>query len=105
MTTTVTSSTHLTVLSLKSYHTCLFLPTITDVWRLYTDASTRGIGSSLCIFRDGEWMPVSFYSCQLIPRERNYPIMELEVLASVEHFRFYLSDARSQFSLTILHFC
>ncbi len=75
-------------------HTSLFLPTVTDVCCPYTDSSTRGIGSGLCIFRDGEWMLVSFYSRQLILRERNYPIVELEalaVLASVEHFCFYLS--------------
>ncbi len=76
------------------HHSSLFLPSITDVWCVYTDASTKGIGGCLCIYREDNWVPVSFYSRQLSAREKNYPIVELEalaVLATIEHFRFYLS--------------
>ncbi len=51
-------------------------------------------------------MPVSFYFRQLILRERNYPIVELEalaVLASVEHFCFYLFGCLFTILLTTLH--
>ncbi len=62
------------------HHSSLFLPNVTDAWCVYTDASTKGIGGCLCIYRDDCWVPVSFYSRQLIAREKNYPIVELEAL-------------------------
>ncbi len=74
------------------HHSSLILPVSNDAWCLYTDASTRGIGGVLCVYRNNSWTPVSFYSRQLLPREANYAVTDLEalaLLASVQHFRFY----------------
>ncbi len=82
------------IISAVSDHASLVVPNSNDAWCVYCDASYQGIGGALCVFRDDKWMPCSFYSRQLLPRERNYPIIDLEALAllcTVQHFHFYLS--------------
>ncbi len=70
------------------------IPTYSDSLCIFSDASTTGIGGTLCVYRDSQWQPCSFYSRQLFPRERNYAILDLEalaLLATVRHFHYYLS--------------
>ena len=71
----------------------LNVPCSHDKFILHTDASGRGIGSVLNVFRDGEALPVAFYSRQLRGAETRYSATELEALAvvsSVQHFVHYL---------------
>ena len=75
---------------------CLSIPSACDVFTLVTDASSRGIGSVLCVTRESCELPVAFHSRQLRARERNYSASELEGLAVVEairHFEIYLFGA------------
>ena len=71
----------------------LTLPLTNDEFVLQTDASGVGLGAVLSVKRDGEELPVAFYSRKLQPRERRYCATELEGLAvvdSVRHFDAYL---------------
>ena len=71
----------------------LNVPCSYDKFILHTDASGRGIGSVLNVFRDGETLPVVFYSRQLRGAETRYSATKLEALAvvsSVQHFVHYL---------------
>ncbi len=57
------------------------------------DASTRGVGGALCVFREDVWMPAAFCSRQLQLRETRYTITELEaltMLTSIKKFANYL---------------
>ncbi len=60
-----------------------------DDLKLYTDASGDGIGACLHGVRDGEELPIAFFSRQLRPAERNYSITELESLAIVAALRHF----------------
>ncbi len=67
---------------------------ITDSFSIFTDASTSGIGGTLCIYKNSSWQPCSFYSRQLLPREKNYSSLNLKalaVLATVHQYDYYLS--------------
>ena len=69
------------------------LPLLSDCFVLQMDASQVGLGAVLSVQRDGEELPVTFYSRKLQPRERRYSATELEglaVVASVHHFDAYL---------------
>ena len=71
----------------------LTLPTDKDNFILQTDASGVGIGAVLSVQREGEELPVAFFSRKLKERERRYSATELEGLAVVEgvsHFEIYL---------------
>ena len=71
----------------------LTLPVPSDQFVLQTDASGVGLGAVLRVTRDGEELPVAFYSRKLQPRERKYSATELEGLAvvvAVAHFDAYL---------------
>ena len=71
----------------------LTLPVPADSFLLQTDASGVGLGAVLSVVRDGEELPVAFYSKKLQPRERRYSASELEglaVVAAVHHFQPYL---------------
>ena len=71
----------------------LTLPTIDDQFVLQTDASGRGVGAVLSVIREGQELPVAYFSRKLKPRERRYSATELEGLAvvnSVQHFDVYL---------------
>ena len=71
----------------------LTLPTSRDNFLLQTDASGVGLGAVLSVVRDGEELPVAFWSRKLQPRERRYGATELEglaVVAAVNHFDAYL---------------
>ena len=77
-------------------HVSLIIPSILDSYSLHTDASGCGVGACLHVHREGEELPVAFFSRQLQGAERNYSITELETLAIVsalKHFQFYLYGA------------
>ena len=71
----------------------LTLPTIDDQFIVQTDASGRGVGAILSVVRDGQELPVAYFSRKLKPREMKYSATELEGLAvvnAVQHFDVYL---------------
>ena len=71
----------------------LTLPVVGDQFLLQTDASGVGLGAVLSVIRQGEELPVAFYSRKLQPRERSYSASELEGLAvvtAITHFDAYL---------------
>ena len=72
----------------------LHIPISGDKFLLQTDASGRGIGAILSVIRDGEELPVSFFSKKLKPAETRYSATELEcqaIIRGVEHFAVYLT--------------
>ncbi len=70
-------------------HVVLCVPRPDEDLVLYTDASGDGIGACLHVIRDGVEFPVSFYSWQLRPSEKNYSVTELESLAIVASIRYF----------------
>ena len=76
-----------------SNNVILTIPSISDTYTLHTDASGFGIGACLHVIREGQELPVAFYSRQLQGAEKNYSITELETLAivaSLKHFEYYV---------------
>eukprot|EP01029_Cantina_marsupialis_P022511 TRINITY_DN549_c1_g1_i2.p2 TRINITY_DN549_c1_g1~~TRINITY_DN549_c1_g1_i2.p2 ORF type:complete len:1430 (+),score=268.62 TRINITY_DN549_c1_g1_i2:4611-8900(+) len=67
----------------------LFYPDLNKSFTLYCDASDVGIGSALCQPDKTKDRPVSFYSRTLSSTERNYPIMDRELLALVASIKNY----------------
>ena len=60
---------------------------------MHTDASRSGLGAVLNVRRNGEDLPVAFFSRQLRPAERNYSVTELEALgavAAIDHWLHWL---------------
>ena len=77
-------------------HVSLIIPSISDTFTLHTDASGAGVGACLHVIRNGEELPVAFYSRQLQNAEKRYFITELETLAivsSLKHFQFNIYGA------------
>ena len=75
------------------YRVMLHVPAISDVFVVHTDASGLGLGGVLNVIRNGNTLPVSFFSTQLRDAERRYSATKLEaqaVLATVSHFYYYL---------------
>ncbi len=71
----------------------LCIPQHSDSFVLHTDASGAGVGGCLHVLRDGEELPVAFYSRQLKSAEKQYSVTELESLAivsSIKHFDYYV---------------
>ena len=71
----------------------LTIPTPKDTFILQTDASTEGIAGILNVVREGEELPVGFYSRKLHPAEARYSATEIKCLAivrSIQHFGVYL---------------
>ena len=58
----------------------LCIPCPSDIFELCTDASTREVGSVLCVQRKEKELPVAFYSRQLRDPECRYSSTELEAL-------------------------
>ena len=65
---------------------------------LQTDASEQGLGAVLSqLEENGEEHPVAFASRKLLPREKNYSVVEKECLAivwSLQMFHMYLYGQR-----------
>ncbi len=75
----------------------LYVPLLTDELCLYTDASGMGIGECLHVVREGDELPVAFFSRQLRGAEKRYSVTELEslaIVAVVAHFNVYLERAK-----------
>ncbi len=76
-----------------SCNVVLFMPTPSDRFILYTNASSVGVGVCLHADREDEEVPISFYSRQLCGAEKNYSVIELESLAivsAIKHYNRYL---------------
>ena len=74
----------------------LTIPSQRDCFSLHTDASGLGVGATLNVIRDGEELPVAFYSKQLQGAQKYYSATELEALAifkAVHHFDHFLMGA------------
>ena len=74
----------------------LRLPDLDIPFILQTDASDIGVGAVLLQESEGVKFPIAFASKKLLPREKNYSVIEKECLAivwSVEKFRRYLFGA------------
>ena len=72
----------------------LFIPHLSDKLLLQTDASSKGIGAVLSVVRDGQELPVGYFSKKLKKAEQNYAATELECLAvirAIDHFAVHLS--------------
>ena len=75
----------------------LTVPSHKEDFVLHTDASGKGIGATLNVWRDGKELPVAFFSKQLQGAQHNYSATELEGLAlfkSVNYFAHYLYGTR-----------
>ncbi len=86
-----------TIISSITHHTSLVIPNCDEVWCVFSDASLCGIGGVLCVSRYHCWVPCSFFSRQLLPREQKFAATELEALAlleTLEHFKLYLAKKR-----------
>ena len=68
----------------------LNLPVPSDNFILQTDASYVGLSGCLTVYRNGEELPVAFYSRQLKPAETRYTVSEIECLAALEAIRYFL---------------
>ncbi len=74
-------------------HVVLTIPGPEDEFVLYTDASGDSIGGGLNVNRSDGEKPVTFFSRQLKPAERNYSVTELEsltIVASINHFEYHV---------------
>ena len=60
----------------------LFIPHLSDKLLLQTDASSKGIGAVLSVVRDGQELPVGYFSKNLKKAEQNY--------AAIDHFAVHL---------------
>ncbi len=75
------------------YSVSLYVPLVSDSFVLECDASGSGIGAALSVERDGDRLPVAFFSRQLHGAQARYSAQELEGLAlfeSVKHFAYFL---------------
>ena len=61
----------------------LKIPDVKKPFVLRTDASEVGLGAVLMQEHDGQLFPVTYLSKKLLPRERNYSVVEKECLAIV----------------------
>ena len=71
----------------------LCLPDIDQVFILRTDASDIGLGAVLMQEHDRTKFPISFASRKLLPRERNYSVIEKECLGviwGIQKFQAFL---------------
>ena len=67
----------------------LNVPVSNYIFVLQTDASYCGVSGVLSVFREGEELPVAFYSRQLKDRETRYSATEVEYLAAFEAIRYF----------------
>ncbi len=72
---------------------CLYVPCNSDVFVLECDASSTGVGAVLSVKREGNCLPVAFFSRQLKGSQSRYSAQELEGLAvyeAIRHFSYFL---------------
>ena len=71
-------------------------------FRLETDTSDFATGTVLSIQKDDKWHPVAFSSHAMSPEERNYLVVDKEmllVIRALEQWRHYLEGAKHQFDI------
>ena len=71
----------------------LKLPDLNKRFILQTDASDKAVGAVLMQEHDDQKFPVAYASKKLLPREKNYSVIERECLAivwGIEKFNRYL---------------
>ena len=91
--------------SLKSWFTTtpiLAYPDNDCQFRLETDASDFATGAVLSILKNDKWHPVAFSSHVISPEERNYPVVDKEMLLvihALEQWCHYLEGAKHQFDI------
>ena len=74
-------------------HPVLKAPDFDMPFEMYCDASEHGIAAVLTQKEDDTHKPISYYSRKLLPREKNYSIVEKELLsivAGLHAFRAYV---------------
>ena len=95
--------------SLKSQFTTAPILTYPDndcQFRLETDTSDFATGAVLSILKDEKWHPIVFYSHAMSPEERNYPVVDKEMLSvihALEQWCHYLEGAKHQFDISNDH--
>ena len=67
----------------------LCVPCVNDVFVLECDACGSGIGAVLSVKREGDILPVAFFSRQLRGAQMRYSAQELEGLAIFEAIRYF----------------
>ena len=94
-----------TFASLKSCFTTapiLAYPDNNCQFRLEMDASDFTTGAVLSILKNDKWHPVAFSSHTMSPEERNYPVVDKEMLLvihALEQWHHYLEGAKHQFDI------
>ena len=71
-------------------------------FRLETDALDFATGAVLSILKDDKWHPVAFSSHAMSLEERNYPVVDKEMLSiihALEQWHHYLEGAKHQFDI------
>ncbi|XP_033730000.1 uncharacterized protein LOC117319277 [Pecten maximus] len=71
----------------------LKLPNLEQDFILRTDASDTGLGAVLLQEEEGQKMPIAYASRKLLPRERNYAVIEKECLGivwGIQKFESYI---------------
>ena len=71
-------------------------------FRLETDTSDFTTGTVLSILKNNRWNPVAFSSHAMSPEERNYLVVDKEMLSvirALEQWRHYLEGAKHQFDI------
>ena len=71
-------------------------------FRLETDTSDFTTGTVLSILKNNRWNPVAFSSHTMSPEERNYLVVDKEMLSvirALEQWHHYLEEAKHQFDI------
>ncbi len=86
-----------TIISSITHHTSLVIPNCYEAQCVFSDASLCGIGGVVCVSRSQCWVPCSFFSRQLLPREQKFASTELEALALLDGGTFQTVPCRKRF--------
>ena len=84
----------------------LRMPTDTDLFYIETDSSGIGIGAILTQKQDDRWHPIAYISRSLNDAERNYHMVDLEMLAiifALKEWCQYLLDTHEPFTILTDH--